>query len=56
MVQQRLEELRQNRIEGLQTFTEFLDARLAPAVATCEATQQRQSVSPGSASDGSRRA
>jgi uncharacterized membrane-anchored protein len=42
MVQQRLEQLRQNRIEGLQTFTEFLDARLAPAVATCEATQQRQ--------------
>jgi uncharacterized membrane-anchored protein len=56
MVQQRLEQLRQNRIEGLQTFTEFFDARLAPAVATCEATQQRQSVLPGSASDGSRSA
>lgn len=43
MVQQRLEQLRQQRIEGLQTFSEFLDARLAPAIATCEATQHRQS-------------
>jgi len=42
MVRQRLEQLRQQRIEGLQTFTEFLDARLAPAIATCESTQQRQ--------------
>ena len=42
MVQQRLEQLRQQRIEGLQTFTEFLDARLAPAIATCESTQHRQ--------------
>lgn len=42
MVSQRLEQLRQRRIEGLQTFTEFLDARLAPAIATCESTQQRQ--------------
>jgi uncharacterized membrane-anchored protein len=42
MIQQRLEQLRQNRIEGLQTLSEFLDARLAPAIATCEATQRRQ--------------
>ena len=42
MIQQRLEQLRQNRIEGLQTLSEFLEARLAPAVATCEATQRRQ--------------
>jgi uncharacterized membrane-anchored protein len=42
MVRQRLEQLRQQRIEGLQTFTEFLEARLAPAIATCEATQERQ--------------
>jgi uncharacterized membrane-anchored protein len=26
----------------LQTFTEFLDARLAPAIATCHATSKRQ--------------
>ena len=42
VIQQRLEELRQRRIEGLQTFTEFLDARLAPAIATCESTARRQ--------------
>ena len=42
MVRQRLEQLRQQRIEGLQTFTEFLEARLAPALATCASTQQRQ--------------
>ncbi|NCA70075.1 MAG: DUF3422 domain-containing protein [Sphingobacteriia bacterium] len=42
MVQQRLGQLRQERIEGLQTLSEFLDARLAPAMATCEATAQRQ--------------
>ena len=29
-------------IEGLQTFSGFLDSRLAPAIATCEATQDRQ--------------
>jgi uncharacterized membrane-anchored protein len=42
MVRQRLEQLRQQRIQGLQTLTEFLEARLAPAVATCTATGQRQ--------------
>lgn len=42
IVQQRLEQLRQQRIEGLQTFSEFLDSRLAPAIRTCEATQRRQ--------------
>lgn len=42
VVVQRLEQLRQRRIEGLQTFTEFLDARLAPAIATCNSTSKRQ--------------
>jgi len=42
LVMQRLDQLRQRRIEGLQTFTEFLDARLAPAVATCDSTAKRQ--------------
>jgi uncharacterized membrane-anchored protein len=42
VMQQRLQQLRQDRIEGLQTFSEFLDARLAPAIATCDATQKRQ--------------
>lgn len=42
VIQQRLGQLRQERIEGLQTFTEFLEARLAPAIATCESTRARQ--------------
>ncbi|WP_462320807.1 DUF3422 family protein [Halochromatium sp.] len=42
VVRQRLEQLREERIQGLQTLSEFLDARLAPAVATCSATAQRQ--------------
>jgi len=42
VIQQKLEQLRQQRIEGLQTFSEFLSSRLAPAIATCEATQHRQ--------------
>lgn len=42
IVQQRLEQLRQGRIEGLQTFTEFLEARLAPAIATCDSIRERQ--------------
>lgn len=42
VVRQRLEQLREGRIEGVQTLTEFLDARLAPAVATCSATALRQ--------------
>jgi uncharacterized membrane-anchored protein len=42
VVEQRLHQLRQQRIEGLQTFSEFLNARLAPAVATCVATSERQ--------------
>jgi uncharacterized membrane-anchored protein len=42
MVEQRLEQLRQQRIEGLQTFSEFLDSRLTPAIATCASIQARQ--------------
>jgi uncharacterized membrane-anchored protein len=42
VVRQRLEQLREERIQGVQTLTEFLDARLAPAVATCSATAHRQ--------------
>ncbi|NEX16016.1 MAG: DUF3422 domain-containing protein [Halochromatium sp.] len=42
VVRQRLEQLREERVQGVQTLTEFLDARLAPAVATCTATAQRQ--------------
>ncbi|MCG6942442.1 MAG: DUF3422 domain-containing protein [Thiohalocapsa sp.] len=42
VVQQRLQQLRQERIQGLPTFTEFLEVRLAPAVSTCRATARRQ--------------
>ena len=35
-------ELRETRIEGLQTFEEFTERRLAPAVATCAAVARRQ--------------
>ena len=42
IVTQRLRELRQERIQGLQTFSEFLERRLAPAMRTCEATAERQ--------------
>ncbi len=42
IVEQRLTQLRQERIEGLQTVSEFLEARLAPAIATCVSTSDRQ--------------
>jgi uncharacterized membrane-anchored protein len=42
VVRQRLEQLREERIQGVQTLSEFLDARLAPAIATCGATALRQ--------------
>ena len=41
LVQKRVEELREQRIEGLQTFREFNDRRLSPAVATCRAASAR---------------
>ncbi len=43
LVQQRIEELRENRIEGLQTFREFNDRRFLPAIATCRAVSGRLS-------------
>ena len=33
----RIDELREGRIEGLQTFREFIERRLAPAMNTCRA-------------------
>jgi uncharacterized membrane-anchored protein len=43
LVQQRIEELREERIEGFQTFREFNDRRFLPAIATCRAVSARQS-------------
>jgi uncharacterized membrane-anchored protein len=44
LVQQRIEELREDRIEGFQTFREFNDRRFLPAVATCRAVSARQTA------------
>jgi uncharacterized membrane-anchored protein len=41
LVEQRIEELREGRIEGLQTFREFNDRRFAPAMATCRVASSR---------------
>jgi uncharacterized membrane-anchored protein len=42
LVQRRIHELREKRIQGLQTFHEFTERRLAPAMNTCGAVAERQ--------------
>jgi uncharacterized membrane-anchored protein len=42
LVQRRIAELREERIEGLQTFEEFTERRLAPAISTCRTAAERQ--------------
>lgn len=42
LVQRRIVELREERIQGLQTFGEFTERRLAPAMNTCKAMAARQ--------------
>lgn len=42
LVRNRIAELREVRIEGLQTFREFTERRLAPAMNTCVAMSARQ--------------
>jgi len=42
LVQQRIVDLREGRIEGLPTFSEFTERRLAPAMNTCRAVARRQ--------------
>ncbi|MFH1804938.1 MAG: DUF3422 domain-containing protein [Pseudomonadota bacterium] len=44
IVQARLAELREERIEGLQTVTEFMERRLAPAMRTCQNIGDRLEV------------
>lgn len=41
LVLRRIEELREERLEGLQTLGEFMDRRLSPAMRTCAATGER---------------
>jgi uncharacterized membrane-anchored protein len=42
LVQARIEELRESRIDGVPTVGEFMDRRLAPAMNTCESMVRRQ--------------
>ena len=42
LVHRRIVDLREERIEGLQTFQEFIERRLAPAMNTCSAVRVRQ--------------
>lgn len=42
LVQSRIEELREIRIEGVPTVGEFMDRRLAPAMSTCASIARRQ--------------
>jgi len=44
IVQARLIELREERIEGVQTITEFMERRLAPAMRTCQNIGDRLEV------------
>ncbi len=41
LVQQRIKELREDRIPAIQTFAEFTELRLAPAMSTCTVTAAR---------------
>lgn len=41
LVERRIDELREQRIEGVQTIAEFMERRLAPALRTCTATAER---------------
>jgi uncharacterized membrane-anchored protein len=41
LVERRIAEMREQRLEGFQTFAEFVDRRLAPAMRTCESTAAR---------------
>jgi uncharacterized membrane-anchored protein len=42
LVRRRIAELRESRIQGLQTFGEFTERRLAPAMNTCQSVAARQ--------------
>jgi uncharacterized membrane-anchored protein len=41
LTKRRISELREERLTGVQTIEEFMDRRLAPAMATCSSAQQR---------------
>lgn len=41
LVTRRISELREERVQGIQTFNEFMERRLAPAMRTCESVSER---------------
>lgn len=41
LVDRRIQDLREQRIEGLQTVAEFMDRRFGPAMRTCESVEDR---------------
>ncbi|MEL6666163.1 MAG: DUF3422 domain-containing protein, partial [Pseudomonadota bacterium] len=41
LVQRRTSELRESRVRDMQTFTEFIERRLAPAMRTCHSVENR---------------
>jgi len=41
IVQQRIDDLREDRIEGVQTLNEFMERRLLPAMQTCRSVERR---------------
>lgn len=41
IVRQRIDELREDRVPGVQTIDEFIDRRVAPAMKTCESAAER---------------
>jgi uncharacterized membrane-anchored protein len=41
LAKRRISELREERLTGVQTLEEFLDRRLAPAMATCSSVEKR---------------
>lgn len=47
IVNARIEELREQRIDGLPTIEEFMERRLTPAMQTCEAIVRRQEALAG---------
>ena len=44
LVQRRIAELREDRQPGLQTFRDFIERRLAPAMNTCRSVERRQEL------------
>jgi len=42
LVERRIRELREARVEGFQVFSEFMERRMAPAMHTCAAVRERQ--------------